>query len=165
MFSALRQNSILYVLNKQDVTLSKVQVVSVTAPKPKVNTLYSNPLDTYVDIVVKQNEVQQEYKNLPSNLSLIVDGNLVISETKEGMNAEVEALLTVSKQTLESVPYHQKVVTLCDDILKELNPQFAKEKAQEEKITSLEHKIGGIEASLGDMKQMLSQALHNNVTV
>lgn len=68
-------------------------------------------------------------------------------------------MLSASRQVVESVPYHNKVVEACDGMLKELSPQFAKEKRQEEKISVLEEKIGGIEASIGDMKQMLTQAL------
>lgn len=75
------------------------------------------------------------------------------------MCAEVESMLAISKQVLESVPYHQKVLEVCETMMGELNPQFAKEREHEAKICALETKIGGIETSIGDMKQMLEKAL------
>lgn len=54
MFSALRQNSIIYILDKKDTpTLRKGTVLSVTAPKAKTQGFYSNPLDMVVDINIK----------------------------------------------------------------------------------------------------------------
>jgi len=164
MFSALRQNSTVYILDKKGTPLlRKGQVVSVTAPKPKTSGFYSNPMDMVVDIDVKAGDTQEVFKNLPANLSMANDGNVVISETREAMSSEVESMLGVSRQAVESVPYHERAITVYEAMLKELNPQFAKEKLQEEKISALETKIGGIEASIGDMKQMLAQALDRTV--
>lgn len=161
MFSALRPNNILYVLNKKDSpTLRKMQVVSVSAPMPKVQGMYSNPMDTTVDITVKDSNGQEVFKNIPSSLGTANDGTIILTETKEAMCSEVEAMITVSRQIIDSVPYHKNILEKGDELLKELNPQFAKEKEQEAKISALETKIGGIESSIGDMKQMLAQALN-----
>jgi len=157
MFSALRQNCLVYILDKKDTPiLRKGTVLSVTAPRAKAQGLYSNPLDMVVDINIKVSDTQETLKNIPANLSIANDGTMVISETREAMCSEVESMLASSRQMMESVPYHKKVIETCDDMLKELNPQFAKEKQQEEKISALEAKIGGIETSIGDMKQMLA---------
>lgn len=129
MFSALRQNSIVYILNKQDTpVLKKGIVVSVTAPKARTQGFYSNPLDMVVDINIKVNDTQETLKNIPANLSIANDGNMVVSETREAMSSEVDSMLSMSKQVLDSVPYHNRVIKACDEMLKELNPQFAKEK-------------------------------------
>ena len=104
---------------------------------------------------------KEEFKNIPASLSIANDGNLVISESKEAMSTEVDSMLSISKQILESVDYHQEVIKKCEQILKDLNPQFAKDKLQEEKINSLEERIGGVENTLGDIKDMLSKALNN----
>lgn len=161
MFSALRQNSVVYILYKKDApVLKKGQVVSVTAPRPKATGVYSNPLDTVVDMEVKVEESTDLFKNIPSNLSIVNDGNVVISETREAMCTEVESMLVSSRQVIDSVPYHEKILSTCDEILKELSPQFAKEKLQEEKITSLETKMSGMESTLSNIQDMLSKALN-----
>lgn len=164
MFSALRQNSTVYILDKKGTpSLRRGQVVSVTAPRSKTNGFYSNPMDMVVDINVRTDGTQETFKNLPASLSMVNDGNVVISETREAMSSEVESMLGVSRQVMESVPYHEKAITVYEVMLRELSPQFAKEKMQEEKISALETKIGGIETSIGDMKQMLTQALNKGI--
>lgn len=110
---------------------------------------------------MKVGEESIEFKQLPANLSIANFGNngVVVSESREAMNAEVESMLRTSRQALESVPYHENVIASCDSILRELNPQFAKEKEQEEKIGALEQKVSSVENNLLDIKDMLSKAL------
>ena len=114
-----------------------------------------------VDIRVNIDGTSHEIKNIPASLSIANDGNIVISETKEAMSTEVDSMLSISKQILESVDYHQEVIEKCEQILKDLNPQFAKDKLQEEKINNLEERIGGVEDTLGDIKDMLSKVLNS----
>ena len=120
-------------------------------------------MESTVDITVKVGDEQQEFKQVPSTLSIANFGhsNIVISETKEAMSQEVDSMLKSSKQIIESIPYHEKTIIACEEMLKELNPQFAKQKDQEEKINNLETKVGGIENKLDDICTMLSKALLN----
>lgn len=170
MFSGLRQNSLFYILEKGEaVTLKIGQVVSVSNPQPKYNQYqplqpYNQP-ETTVDVKVKIGDDTMDFKQLPSNLSIVNFGQngMVVSESKEAMSAEVEAMLRNSNSILDSIPYHKKVITCCDEMLRKLNPQFAKEKEQEEKIGVLEQKMGGIENTLSQMMGMLSKAVgHKN---
>jgi hypothetical protein len=78
------------------------------------------------------------------------------------MNTEVEGMLRNSKQVIESIPYHERVVASCDEMLRELNPSFKKEKEQEEKIGLLEQKMNGMEGTLTDIREMLSLALNKS---
>lgn len=172
MFQGLRSNSLFYILEKGDELSLKVgQVVSVSNPQPKYNqynpsTAFSQP-ETTVDVKVKVGEETMDFKQLPSNLSIANFGQngMVVSESRDAMSAEVESMLRTSRGILDSVPYHEKVIHTCDVILRELNPQFAKEKEQEEKIGMLEIKMGSIEGTLNDMMGMLSKALNKNTPI
>ena len=160
MFSTLRQNSPIYVLDKKDSPVLKKGIIETVSPqRSRTGSFYGQPMDMIVDIRVNIDGTSQEFKNIPANLSIANDGNIVISETKEAMSTEVDSMLSISKQILESVDYHQEVIKKCEQILKDLNPQFAKDKLQEEKINSLESRIGGVENTLGDIKDMLSKVL------
>lgn len=167
MFQGLRQSSLFYILDKgEDLNLKVGQVVSVSNPQPKYNQYtptqpFAQP-ETTVDVKVKVGEDTLDFKQLPSTLSIANFGNnnVVVSESKEAMSAEVESMLRTSRGVIESIPFHEKVVEKCDVILRELNPQFAKEKEQEEKIGALEEKMGGIENTLNNMMGMLSKALN-----
>lgn len=166
MFSALRSGSPFYILEKNgEPQLKTGSVVSVSQPAPKfANSFVPNQqfAETIVDVVVKIGEEEIKFEKLPSNLSIANFGQngIVVSGSKEAMNSEVEGMLHNSSQILESIPYHEKVVASCDRMLRELNPQFAKEKEQEEKIASLEMKMGGMEGKLDQIANMLSMALN-----
>ena len=140
------------------------QVVSVSNPQPKYNQFGTAPTFTaqpemVVDVKVKVGEDTMEFKQLNANMNIANSGNVVVSDSKEAMSAEVEGLLRTSKQIIESIPFHEKVITSCDAILRELNPQFAKEKEQEEKIGQLEARMGYMDSKLDKMCDLLSENL------
>lgn len=162
MFSALRQDNTFYILEKgENPNLKTASVVSVSNPVPKYkSTSFTSPLspiETVVDVVVKTKDDTIEFKQLPANLSIANFGtsNVVVSESREAMLAEVEAMQRNSKDAISSVPYHKSVVEACERIIGELNPQFAKEKEQEAKIGALEGKMNGIEKTLDEMMSMM----------
>ena len=155
MFSTLRQNSPIYILDKKGSPVLKKGIIeSVSPQRSRTGSFYGQPLDMVVDITINIDGTKEEFKNIPASLNIANDGNLVISESKEAMSTEVDSMLSISKQILESVDYHQEVIKKCEQILKDLNPQFAKDKLQEEKINSLEERMGGVEDTLGDIKQV-----------
>jgi len=168
MFSAMRSGSPFYILEKSDEPKLKIgSVVSVSQPQPKfANSFVPSQQfgEMIVDVVVKVGEEEIKLEKLPSNLSIANFGasGIVVSESKEAMNTEVEGMLQTSKQIIESVPYHQKVVEVCDVMLRELNPSFKKEKEQEEKIGLLEKKVTGMEGTLSDIREMLNIALNGS---
>ena len=165
MFQGLRQNSIFYVLDKQgEPTLKIGQVVSVSNPQAKFPTYQPGqfnpqPMDMTVDVKVKMPDGEAEFKQLPANGQIANSGNVVVAESREAMCAEVEAMLRHSREVLDSKDYHEKVVKSCEQIMGVLNPQIAKEKAQEQKITQLESKVCGMEGTLSNIESMLQKAL------
>ena len=169
MFQGVRQNGLFYILEKgDDLKLRVGQVISVSNPQPKYGqfntpTFGSQPEMT-VDVRVKVDEETMDFKQLNANASIANSGNVVVSDSKDAMSAEVEGLLRTSKAILESVPYHEKMLISCDNVLRDLNPSFKKEKEQEEKIGALEEKMVGIEGTLNDMMSMLSNALGQSKT-
>lgn len=169
MFSGLRTNSLFYILEKGEKPVLKVgQVSSVSNPSPKygqypTTPMFGQQMETVVDVSVKVGDETMEFKQLPSNLSIANLGqNVVVSENKDAMNAEIEAMLRNSRGILESVSYHESVIASCDSILRELNPQLAKEKAQEEKIVGLEDQMGKLSVALSSIQEMLAQALNSS---
>lgn len=163
MFGGIRQNSLFYILDKQNLTLTVGEVESVSNPTPKYGQgNYAQPFgqpEMFVDVKVKIGETVNEYKQLSTGLSVANAGNVVVSDSRDLMSAEVEAMIRNSKSVLDSMSYHEKVIESCDLMLRDLNPQFAKEKQQEEKIVSLEGKMDGIETTLKQMMGILSDAI------
>lgn len=94
------------------------------------NGFTPQPMETVVDVKVKLNDEEVDFKQLPANGQIANDKNLVVSDNKEAMSAEVDTMLRQSKAILESVDYHKKVVDSCEGMLLQLNPQIAKEREQ-----------------------------------
>ena len=94
MFQGLRTNSLFYVLDKgENPNLQIGQVVSVSNPQTKYPTFNNGftpqPMETVVDVKVKLNDEEVDFKQLPANGQIANDKNLVVSDNKEAMSAEV----------------------------------------------------------------------------
>lgn len=165
MFQGLRTNSLFYVLDKGEKPSLRIgQVVSVSNPQtryPSFNNGFTpQPMETVVDVRVKLGDEEVDFKQLPANGQIANDKNLVVSDSKDAMSSEVDAMLRQSKAILESVDYHERVVKSCEGMLLRLNPQIAKEKEQSEKISKLEGKVSGVEDKVDKMMGLLEKALN-----
>ena len=155
MFSALRQGSVVYILEKGENPVLKVgQVVSITQPNYSSNFLMNGAT---IDINVKVNNQNMDFKNVPSSQSVANYNNAIITETKELMSNEVDNMLQSSRSIVDSVTYHNNIITSCESILKELNPRFAKEKERDEDINNLKDKMGGIESKMDKILVLLQK--------
>ena len=164
MFQGLRTNTLFYVLDEgENPNLRIGQVVSVSNPQTKYPTFNNGftpqPMETVVDVKVKLGDEEVDFKQLPANGQIANDKNLVVSDNKDAMSAEVDAMLRQSKAILESVDYNKRVVESCEGMLQQLNPQIAKEKEQTEKINKLEGKVSGIEGKIDKMMGWLQQTM------
>lgn len=167
MFQGLRTNSLFYILNKgENIQLKIGQVVNVSNPQPRYKPFnptqsFAQP-DLVVDVKVKVDNEVLDFKQLSANLSIENSGTTVVSDNKDAMSNEVEAMLRNSRSVLDSVPYHEKVIRNCEIFLQELNPQFAKEKQQEETIDNLKNEVRDMKSALGNIQTMLCEALDKN---
>lgn len=167
MFSALRQGSPIYILEKGEKPIIKVgQVESVTQPRPRYNTYnpnvgFSGNMETIVDITAKIGNDKKEYIGIPSNLSTHGYGDIVISESRDAMISEVDGMLQTSKSIIESVEYHKSVIDSCEDILKQLNPAYAKEQARDGAIDDLKSEVETLRKEIAKVTELLTKAGNN----
>lgn len=159
MFSNLRTNSQVYILHKDASPYVDVgTVISVSQPVPKfpMNN-FMNQQELVVDVTVKINDSTVTLQKLPANLDIAdqgINGNMVITTSREAMNSEVDALRQKSLGILNSVDYHKKVVQDCEVLLQRLNPEFAEQKQQKQEIDALKAQMS--EMMLG-MKELMAQ--------
>ena len=119
MFSNLRANSQVYILHKDANPYVEVgSVVSVSQPVPKFPVPnFMQQQEMVVDLTVNINGNTLTLQKLPASLDVAdqgVNGNLVITTSREAMNAEVDALRQKSFNVINSLEYHQKVVQDCE---------------------------------------------------
>lgn len=146
MFSALTQGSAIYLLDKTSSPQYKVgEVIGVSYPK--VNPYL--PQNT-VDLKVKIDGETQEFNSIPSINSIVSynNGKIIISETKQGIQNEVESILSNSRQIVSNINTYKKNITECESILKQLSPQFAIDKERDERLSNLENRFDSVESKL-----------------
>jgi hypothetical protein len=161
MFSALSQGSLIHILDKTDGLKYKVgEVIGVTQPKTNFGGAFGTPSfnTATINLKVKIDGNTFDYPDVPSTNSVMSynNGKIVISETKQGLQTEVETVLQNSKQILSNRSYYEQSVKDCETILKELNPQFAKDKERDDIIDGLTTKVTGMEDKLDKILNVLS---------
>lgn len=167
MFSNLSQGSPIFVLDSSNgLRYMAGQIESITAPRPKYPTYtagvsYGMNMETVVDIVARVDGSKQEFKNIPSMASVanFEQNKVFISDSKEGMISQVDALLQNSQKVLDSVETHKKIITDCDKVLKQLNPNFAKEADRDNAISALTDRVNKMQTEFGDIKGEIGQIL------
>lgn len=170
MFKDLRANAPFYILYRgEKPRLETGTIVGVSQPVAKMptnyNAMYPQQPEMVVDVRVKVGQSTITFEKLPAN-NTIADfapngiqssgNNVVVSSNRDMIRTEIETMLGQSKGIIDSISYHQGVVSECEEILKTLNPTFAKEKEQEDTIKGLEDKIAKLESKLGGIDEIKS---------
>ena len=157
MFSALSQGSSIYILDKTSTPKFRIgEVIGVS--QPKLNYNFGQPQNT-VDLKIKIDDATQEFNNLPSINSVVTynGGKILISETKQGIQNEVETLLQNSKQIVDNIETYKTNIIECETILKQLNPQFAKDKERDDRLLNLENRFDGVESKLDKIFNLIKK--------
>lgn len=160
MFSALRQGNIVYLLDKSNgLTLKSGQVITNSG----ANLMYAATPQTVVNLTIDVAGENKEFNNIPAMQSSVNynNGNLVLIDNKELAITEVENIVSSSKHILENTSYYEKMVTDGEEVLKILNPQFAKDKARDKEIADLKDKVGGMENKLDTIIGLLGKSENN----
>lgn len=171
MFQSVRPNSPIYVFHKGDnARLETGYVVNQPIPKPKyqIPHNFGQPQEMIVDLVVKLNDTTLNYNSLPAQLD-IADSysngeNLVISDSREAMNAEIISLKQKSIDLINSVDYHKSLIAQYDKILSDFNPEMAEKQAQQQEIASLRKQMDDMSKNMALLIEQLKQKdKHENV--
>ena len=102
------------------------------------------------DITVQVGSDTIPFVGLPANgvVANFPDKGYFISTDRAAILREIESMIAASKQILESVPAHQKLVSDCEALLLELNPEKKKEAEQAKEMTELKNEIAELKKLL-----------------
>ena len=162
MFSTLRKGSPIYILDRTVTPEVKMGYIdSVSMPRPMYPTF--NPqvslgtnMSTVVDIKVRIDDQVKEFC-VPSSLSIHTYGDYTLSENKEAMISEVDSLLQNSRDILDSIDKHKQAIAAYENILKSLNPVYAKEQERDGAISNLSQRVDSIQDSLDRLERLLKK--------
>ena len=169
MFQTLRANSPIYILHKDATPYVETgTVVSVSAPMPKfpmpTHQPFGAPTEMAVDVVVRVNGQNMTFQKLSANKEVedSATNGLVISTSRDAMNAEVSAIKQRSIDILNSVEYHKNLILGCDKILETLNPEYAEKQRQAEEINSLKLQLGDMTSKFEELFALLKDEKHSS---
>ena len=146
MFSALNQGSLVYILDKTDGVKFKIgEIVGTTVPQFAVDGS-----GMVMKLSIKINGNVAEYNNVPSAATIVSynNGKFIIAETKQSIQSEVESTLHNANYIIEHIEDYKSQITQCENVLKELNPQYAKDKARDEEIANIKSEVAGIKTNI-----------------
>ena len=73
------------------------------------------------------------------------------------MNAEVLALKQKSQDILKSIDNHKQIVIQCDQILNDLNPEYAEKQQQQTEINLLKTQMQDVSATLSSLTNLIKE--------
>lgn len=113
-------------------------------------------MSTVVDVKVRIDDQVKEFC-VPSSLSIHTYGDYTLSENKEAMISEVDSLLQNSKDIINSIDKHKDAISAYENILKSLNPVYAKEQERDGAISNLSQRVDSIQDSLDRLERLLKR--------
>lgn len=155
MFSALGQGSLVYILDKTDGV--KVRIGEVTGTTIPQFAADGSGMVIRLNVKVDGNTV--EYNNVPSASTVVSynSGKLIIAESKQSILSEVESTLHNANHVIEHIEDYRKQVVQCEEALKELNPQYAKDKARDEEIVGLKNEVCSIKEDISKILEAVTK--------
>lgn len=163
-FSNLRGSSPLYILNREGVpTVSVGSIVSVTAPYSKygVAMAFGQQSEQVVDLTVKVDDKQGQFFKVPAGAdSWEYENNgiktqYILATSREAINAEIGNLRQQAVTVIDSVEHNRQVVAACDEMLKQLNPEFAEKQRQEQEISELKKQLATQQSQMAELIALL----------
>ena len=163
MLSALRPGTPVYVLYKNEPRFAVAKVSQVSNQYPNLG--YQHPLvpgnNVAVDIAIEVDGKTETYQRIPLNSTIaeFPEKGVLISETRDGIINEVNAIRSASQTAIDQVDAHRRVIAACDQLLFDLNPQLKKEQEQATEIANLKQQLSGMSEQIAALTGMLSKSL------
>lgn len=162
MFQSIRPNSQIYIFHKGDpMRVDNGIVINQPVPKPKysVTPAFGQPQEMIVDLTVKVNNETLNFNAIPAQAD-IADSfsngeNIVISASREAINAEVLNEKQKSIDIVKSKEYHEKRIESCDTLLGQLYPEYAEKKVQKEELNELKVRMDNISLQVDRLVEAL----------
>ena len=164
MLSALRPGTPVYVLYKNEPRFAVAKVSQVSNQYPNLG-YQQQPLipgnNVAVDLAIEVDGKMETYQRIPLNSSIaeFPDKGILISETREGIINEVNAIRSASQSAIDQVEAHKRVIASCDQLLFDLNPQLRKDIEQAQEIANLKQQLAGMSDQIAALTGMLSKSL------
>ena len=154
MFQNLKPGNSVYVITTDNVTYNVCQIEYI---RPSFSYSFGNgPL---VDISVIINGNRKEFSGVQANSDVSVSNGYVLAETKDQAIQQLGLILQQKNDVLDNIDKITKDRDDCKEILRKLNPQFAKDGAVNDAIEALTSRVDTMQGEFGDMRDSVKRIL------
>lgn len=166
MFGALREGSTLYVLDKTNKPTLRIGRVGTMTHPTGYNTLpYMQNINQTFDVVVKYDDGSTDkFEQMQTQNSVAVYNKAIVTETRELMLQEIDAMERESRKIIDSIPYHEGFLQSIGEMKAVLSPEYAKEIETDKRLNTLEQGLGAIQQSQQAILEMLSRQNAPNIS-
>ena len=154
LFKDIKQNYPVYILNKQDLSLTQAKAVQVPFPRMEMNQK-TGKTEMVIDITIEANGKTATYV-IPESLSVTYAGNLILSTDKMSLASEIEAMKNTAEQVLASVDHQKEVLEKSSSLLAELNPVYKEKQETEQRFGKIENSINRMEELMKKQQEMMT---------
>lgn len=172
IFKDIKPNYNVFILNKQDITLTEGRITNVSFPylRDTRNQNPSNSMPTpyspmnlmnnerVLDITIDISGRSATY-SIPENLSVAVANHLVISTDIEGITKELQAMNNNSDQFLKTVDHqkevHQSIFDKTSKILADIDPASKEKQAINTRFSKIESNMDDMRTDIRDMSNSI----------
>lgn len=150
-FKELKQGYPIYMLDKDklEVKCGKVRENSF----PRIDQM-NGQRQMVVDVSVECDGKTATY-TMPEDSCVVYANNLVISTHQQGLTTEVEKMKEEAERILASVDRQEKIVSVADDLLAQLNPTLKEKRETEQRFQKIEGRMNGVDDKLDKLLSLV----------
>lgn len=160
MFSNLSKNQQIFIIDKREDGVLKVGVVD-EIKNQNPYTISLTPTLPF-DIVVKYEDGDTEsFTQLPPNQSVFAykNGDVIVCDSREVAQMEVDKIFVYCNRHIELMPHYEALRDSTEQMKRQLNPNYAKQRETDEKIKSLEDGMSQMSGTLVEVKTMMEKMI------
>ena len=164
MLSTLRQGTPVYVIFKSGPRVATAKVAQISSQYPpqfNFQMPQGGVMSPMFDLTLEMDGKTELFQRIPVNTAVaeFPDKGIVLSETRDGVVNEINAIMGSATSEIEKMPYYEQTVANCKQILLDVNPEMKREQEQATKIAGLENKIAEMSEQIAAMSGLLSKSL------
>lgn len=166
MFQSARVNQPIYILYKEAAPRLEVgSITQVTQPVFKYTAMpqLGQPQEQIVDIYATVGGAQRQFQQLPANKESANfsgnTGNVFVSVSRDAMNAEIGSLKNESVGIINRFEEEKQKIVKYDEILMQLNPEYAEKQRQEQEIATLKNQVAQLAQTNSNLESMMARLM------
>ena len=157
-FKDIKENNVVYILDKNNLQVIKAKVKNSPIPKIDMNkpNIGLSSSNLVVDLDLEINGKVTQY-TIPESLEVTYTSTgLVLATESSKLIPEVEAMAKEAKDTLAKEAYFKKVLEKSSSLLAELNPQLKERQETDRRLNLLEDKLSKVLTAVEKLTDQLN---------